>query len=755
MPLRALLDQFALDFPGFCKVGTGHNKKIDFDAKGFLAVTDSVHLLKKLKFDSIFVDEGHHPLPPEMPRSAEMYRFSATHTDEPDFRYTMGQAIEDGVLCDYDITVPALTAHHAYVCLGDLLLKQVGRFRRVLAYCNSIAEAKRFRMVLRELGLAAWHINGNTAFKKRETVIAEFAGLLHKPVHVLVTVEVLGEGINIPNADTCMFVEPRNSYRSIVQAIGRVLRHHPAKTLAHIILPALAIVTSRPPLVSPGESRSEKILRQHRTPEEASNFGGQLPNSDCEEGNWHRHARNLRSKSKAAISLTFPSSSQPRKVNPVSEPDGPQDCALCSKEAEQSEAKLQHKNGMPRLLEPVAKDMSHKQDTAERWLFPSDGSAKPGTCDPCEFDKPAAVKAQQTSQEQRTSRSEFSREIDEEPKVEEFDKGDAASQNEATLRQGLLRSKPLAGSQPDWWFGSQLERFLATLMLADHRLINATAGHRIQVADCTLEDGATMIKGLTGDIYSQLSMILSRGDHWEICFRDLEMFVQSNGRLPRRSSRDSVEKRLSIWLNDQNAPVKTRSIPLHRLQRLLFASSSLIRRRVQGWQIGDPDGRFGEKCKELRQYVQTNHCMPKESEASCKTLAAWLANLRNNAGLLSLDKKKMLQELHPLVKAEIQTWWKAPPVHRMPLWERQFGQLSEFVSTTGRLPRSTGASLERRCYNWLNVERRKLLAGYLPAELIRRLRSSHPPIAAYIDAAVQRRKAGVTAGQTKPDGRGF
>ena len=46
-------------------------------------------------------------------------------------------------------------------------------------------------------------------------------GPLQKPVHVLVTVEVLGEGINIPNADTCMFVEPRNSYRSIIQAIGR------------------------------------------------------------------------------------------------------------------------------------------------------------------------------------------------------------------------------------------------------------------------------------------------------------------------------------------------------------------------------------------------------------------------------------------------------------------------------------------------------------------------------------------------------
>ena len=36
----------------------------------------------------------------------------------------------------------------------------------MLAYCNSIAEAKRFRMVLRKLGLAAWHINARDTFKE-------------------------------------------------------------------------------------------------------------------------------------------------------------------------------------------------------------------------------------------------------------------------------------------------------------------------------------------------------------------------------------------------------------------------------------------------------------------------------------------------------------------------------------------------------------------------------------------------------------
>ena len=102
----------------------------------------------------------------------------------------MGKAIEDGVLCDYDITVPAVTAHHAYVCLANLLLKQAGRFRRVLAYCNTVAEAKRFQMVLEELGLAAWHINAKTGWKERKRVMDEFTRSLKKPVHVLVTVEV-------------------------------------------------------------------------------------------------------------------------------------------------------------------------------------------------------------------------------------------------------------------------------------------------------------------------------------------------------------------------------------------------------------------------------------------------------------------------------------------------------------------------------------------------------------------------------------
>ncbi|CAE7365657.1 irc3, partial [Symbiodinium sp. CCMP2456] len=252
VPSRLLLEQFAAEFPTFCKVGTGYNTNINKSALGFIAVSDSVHLLEKIDIEAVFVDEAHHPLPPGMPGTEELFLFSATHRDTADFEYSMGKAVEDGVLCDYDLTVPFVSGGHAYVGLAHLLLHHPGRFRRVLAYCNTVNEAKLVQHAFEEVGMAAWHINGRTNPRKREEVMQAFSGRMQKPVHVLVTVQVLGEGVNIPNADTCMFVEPRDSYTSIVQAVGRVLRQHTAKPLAHIILPAVTLPAEEHTLVGGG-----------------------------------------------------------------------------------------------------------------------------------------------------------------------------------------------------------------------------------------------------------------------------------------------------------------------------------------------------------------------------------------------------------------------------------------------------------------------------------------------------------------------
>ena len=168
-----------MELPNFCKVGTGYNKNINSRAPGFIAVSDSVHLLEKMPFEAVFVDEAHHPLPPGMPDSKELFQFSATCPNTAD---NMGQAIEEGVLCDYDLTVPVAAGGHAYASLAALLVSHRGRFRRVLAYCNDVAEAKRVQRTFLAAGIAAWHINAGTRRKRRQEVIQEFSGRMRKPV---------------------------------------------------------------------------------------------------------------------------------------------------------------------------------------------------------------------------------------------------------------------------------------------------------------------------------------------------------------------------------------------------------------------------------------------------------------------------------------------------------------------------------------------------------------------------------------------
>eukprot|EP00438_Fugacium_kawagutii_P029158 Skav216177 [mRNA] locus=scaffold2249:92061:98256:+ [translate_table: standard] len=919
VPLRALLDQFAPDFPGFCKVGVGHNERIDFDAEGFIAVTNSVHLLKKLKFQSIFVDEAHHPLPPKLPKTTELYRFSATHQEEADFRYTMGQAIEDGVLCDYDITVPALTAHHAYVCLADLLVKQAGRFRRVLAYCNTVREAKRFRMVLKKLGLAAWHMNAQTPSNKRATVVEDFAGALQKPVHVLVTVEVLGEGINIPNADTCMFVEPRNSYRSIIQAIGRVLRHHPAKTLAHIVLPAVAIpdskVSSQP---NPGEVQKLKpaaSMSASKSRREMIQEEGQIGNLAHEASIEVHQSMQLKSASDlievkelrlqeqnkmrtdpksdvvsrpmpfSAVSrdvpLTMatgssktvsaatdsqhgsdphrkPKNSRPQmshtesrgkleegqqnarknigilSVTPEGATETHQGLKLTSEmilvhepqELEQNKMRTSRRTDLstdpksdfqvesdvgPRPSWTVSGDVSLNMATGgkEGWV-PGDSQqhvdphfkpevlvtksqrkhedhlgavgtseghwapfvgrghgGEPSSNQPKQLqgnipkqmgcqsvvgtvgfeDEPALsqhLEPLDSSSSEPDQPQEFSHQYPvtswtSPNHIEEEQPLDIISPNRTTLRPKLRRSLKMqvpGGSLAfDQGFGSQLERFLATLMQADHRLVGTTAAHRIQIADCTLADGgATATEACMAEIYGQLSAILSMQDPWEVRLQNLEAFVNKQGRLPSSNSADNRERTLGIWIKNQGLTLRAQQMPLHRFRQLL-ASSPLIRRRVERWQAGGPVGRFREKCRELREHLQLHGGLPTQSVSSSPTLGRWLANVRRCFPLLHPDQKKMLQEVHPLVRAEIEKWGETKPRINLPRWERRLAELSEFVSGRKRIPQQASKQEERRCYHWLRTQCRYLRAGILPSDLAQQLRDTHPLIVEYLTAA--------------------
>ena len=757
VPLRALLDQFALDFPAFCKVGYGHNQKIDFGAKGFIAVSKSVHFLQELKVNTILVDEAHHPLPPKLPEGKELFQFSATLEEEKgiDFQYTMGKAIEDGVLCDYDITVPAVTAHHAYVCLADLLLKQAGRFRRVLAYCNTVAEAKRFQMVLEELGLAAWHINANTGWKERKRVMDEFTGILTKPVHVLVTVEVLGEGINIPNADTCMFVEPRNSYRSVIQAIGRILRHHQSKPLGHIILPAVAVPKQGPdhvpvPPSSEESKKQTKNCKEQSVSQETHVSCSLTEPPGCPGGQEH----------KADISLI-------ENLETGKDVRTRQKRVVCDDPDDANEETAQ--SAMPLANSPVRRELPHAlQKQTSNGQRQGSVSSKQG----CTKHKQgtmttgssagAAVQSQMlpesrtigsssrpnplaTSGGQTVGRSQEGGRVN--SRTDEMNSG---PQNQKALEGNELETnltdKNKMGirynrriklqsaegvSSSGHEYQNQLDRFLAKLMQADERLIGSSAGHRIQVVDCRIGVAGEVGMDATKEaIYGRLTAFLKQTDPWEVRFESLEGFVRTYQRLPSKRSRDCFEASLGTWFSNQRRALQSGRLPAHRLQRLQSASVALIRKRVGKWLAGSSEAIFQQRCQDLQRHMQKHNQLPSRSSPDPETrkLSKWLCNKRSAGALSRVNEIEILKALHPLVEGLFQ--WDMRPLRIIKgLWSEQFEELRTFVCQHGRLPSKYRASKsEIKLYNWLYVQRSRIWTGNLPEEFVAALQNSHPLI---------------------------
>ena len=766
-------------------MGTGHNQNINLDAKGFIAVTNSVHLLKSLKFQAIFVDEAHHPLPSGMPECKELYRFSATHTEQPDFRYTMGQAIDDGVLCDYDITVPAVTQHHAYVCLGNLLFKQAGRFRRVLAYCNTVREAKKFQMVLEELGLAAWHINSATSRKGRMAAIEVFSGDLTKPVHVMVTVEVLGEGTNIPNADTCMFVEPRNSYRSVIQAIGRVLRHHPSKTLAHIVLPAVGVplklqveeaacedphaspvprVESNPYLHRNGEATrtfleasptsAEKQLRdQASTDVVAKGGGGEVGLSEADDLDQYFGGTSRESEEPAADAAAAGTS-----------PAGKENQAVASSHFLASSTCLSTLHSVP-LLETSAKPVQAGRPKSQHDKLHSvmEGDGKDLDANSGSFlllrnggdsaqDQAAIGNIELDSFEGTSIASASSLLGEDKPKTHWFSDIEASNsaaceaatpfaagqQGDHQTTRVLLGGSSPTNSDAGELFGTQLEQFLSLLVQADSRLVGSNVGPRIQLVDSRLT-----VEGELGSwseaVYSQLTAILQQRDAWEQRLQGVEEFTAANGRLPMRGGEDKHEETLSNWLYAQCVQRK-KGLPHSRLQRLLNSPSLLLRRRVEGWLSDDPDCRFERRCLQLQQYIQRYGRLPGQSgkHSPSDTLATWIKTQRWVGTLLNPRRRAILESVHPLV-ANLVTEWDARHIQvKHDVWHARLHTLVELVKTKGRLPGSK-TSLELATYKWFDRQLRRLQK--LPQELLLQLRESHPLIAAAIHAKERQKSA--------------
>ncbi|WP_079087410.1 DEAD/DEAH box helicase [Streptomyces scabiei] len=194
--------------------------------------------------------------------------------------YNLGlaDAIDRGILADYRIVAPVITDDDLrdilntddisrrpnglrlaalQVCL--LHAMRTHRIRRVISFHSRIAYARQFSETLprtveaaaettRVRRLWARALYNEQPPRLRAQFLAEFEGIPllrrrsgpadHVDGAMLSNVRILGEGVDVPDADAVLFADPKRSASDIIQALGRALRQPPgAGKIAVLIIP--------------------------------------------------------------------------------------------------------------------------------------------------------------------------------------------------------------------------------------------------------------------------------------------------------------------------------------------------------------------------------------------------------------------------------------------------------------------------------------------------------------------------------------
>jgi superfamily II DNA or RNA helicase len=115
------------------------------------------------------------------------------------------------VLPERDVAVGEVVASH-YQKKGNA---------RTLVFCRSIEHAERMRQLLATLGISSAVIHASLP---RELRFRNLTSFRRGQVHCLVSVEMLNEGIDVPDVNMVVFVRVTHSRRIFVQQLGRGLR---------------------------------------------------------------------------------------------------------------------------------------------------------------------------------------------------------------------------------------------------------------------------------------------------------------------------------------------------------------------------------------------------------------------------------------------------------------------------------------------------------------------------------------------------
>lgn len=128
--------------------------------------------------------------------------------------------------------------------LADHLVENADRYQKVLIIAPQISRVEQFYnalvqrvateadhpLELEDIGFI--HSQANSAHASADLFIAEFR---EKNRGILVSAQMLLEGFDDPRIDTVVITYPTESLITLMQAVGRCVRHHPDKPRAYVI----------------------------------------------------------------------------------------------------------------------------------------------------------------------------------------------------------------------------------------------------------------------------------------------------------------------------------------------------------------------------------------------------------------------------------------------------------------------------------------------------------------------------------------
>ncbi len=185
---------------------------------------------------------------------------------------TFKEALESNILCDYQVVammvtkkeIAELVENNNYVRVKEeniskeiesnliattiVLHKAILKYgiKHTVSFHSSIQRAKYFKSEeekLRKLvnnnnniNIQTYHVSGNTPTATRNKDINSFAS---SEQALITNARCLTEGVDVPNIDSILFSDPRQSTVDIVQAVGRAIRLSKGKQFGYVLVPII------------------------------------------------------------------------------------------------------------------------------------------------------------------------------------------------------------------------------------------------------------------------------------------------------------------------------------------------------------------------------------------------------------------------------------------------------------------------------------------------------------------------------------